>query len=114
MFIAYSRPYKYTQAIIDILKIENSLMLQDPKTYTDDKMAENTTWEETFEITVPGQFVYERSLLCITLSGIPVPTIKITAIKKDGLRKKKEAVVVTSRVHPGETNASFVFQGMLE
>jgi len=53
-------------------------------------------------------------MLCLTLSGIPVPIIKVSGIKTGQSKKRKEAVVITSRIHPGETNASFVFQGMLE
>jgi len=30
VFVAYSRPYKYTQLIVDILKSEHALMLRDP------------------------------------------------------------------------------------
>ena len=33
VFIAYSRPYKYTQVILDIVKNENALMEQDPGKY---------------------------------------------------------------------------------
>jgi murein tripeptide amidase MpaA len=28
--------------------------------------------------------------------------------------KQREAIFISSRVHPGETNSSFVFQGVLE
>ena len=28
--------------------------------------------------------------------------------------KKKKAIIITSRVHPGETNASFIMEGMLK
>jgi murein tripeptide amidase MpaA len=28
--------------------------------------------------------------------------------------KKKKAIVITSRVHPGETNASFIVEGIIK
>ena len=44
-----------------------------------------------------------------------MPMITITAAKNLGRKlAKREAVVISSRVHPGETNSSFVFQAMLE
>ena len=50
----------------------------------------------------------------LSLSGIPMPILKITASKNLGKTlQKREGVVITSRVHPGETNSSFVFEGML-
>ena len=28
--------------------------------------------------------------------------------------KRRESIIISSRIHPGESNASFVFQGILE
>lgn len=54
-------------------------------------------------------------MLALTLSGVPLPYISITASKNLGKKlPKREAIVISSRVHPGETNSSFVFQGILE
>jgi len=51
----------------------------------------------------------------LTLSGLPTPILTITACKNIGKKySKREAVVITSRVHPGETNSSFVFQGLVD
>ena len=62
------------------------------------------------EIKVKSKFIYKRSLLCLSLAGLPMPIITITAGKNIGRKMhKREAVVISSRVHPGETNASFVF-----
>ena len=53
--------------------------------------------------------------MCLTLSGLPVPIITITASKGLGKRTgRREAIVISSRVHPGETNSSFVFAGVIE
>jgi len=49
-------------------------------------------------------------MLCLTNSGLPVPIVTISACRHIGKKyAKREAVIVTSRVHPGETNSSFVF-----
>jgi hypothetical protein len=54
--------------------------------------------------------MYTRKLMCLSLAGLPVPILTITATKNTGKKySKREAVFITSRVHPGETNASFVF-----
>jgi hypothetical protein len=51
----------------------------------------------------------------LSISGIPIPIIEVTAFKNLGkLLQKREGIVITSRVHPGETNSSFVFEGMLD
>ena len=53
--------------------------------------------------------------MCVTLSGLPVPILTVTGAKHLGKKmSKREGVFLTSRVHPGETNSSFVFQGILE
>ncbi len=61
--------------------------------------------------------IYERSLLCTTICGLPVPKIKITANKASLPNQlpehKRKTIFVTARVHPGETNASTVFEGFL-
>jgi hypothetical protein len=49
-------------------------------------------------------------LLCLTLSGLPVPLITITANKDIGKKfSMREAIIFSSRIHPGESNSSFVF-----
>ena len=52
---------------------------------------------------------YKRQELCRTVSGLPVWMISISReAKKD---KKKPIIVITSRIHSGETPASQVFKG---
>lgn len=101
--------------ILDILTLENSLMLQEPEKYPDEKRLEANKWDSSTEIQISNTMTYTRKLMCLTLSGLPVPIITITASK--GLGKKssrREAIVISSRVHPGETNSSFVFAGVIE
>lgn len=62
---------------------------------------------------VGTDIVYTRETLCFTVAGIPCPLITITApsTKKNPLSKRK-AVIISSRVHPGESVASYVFEGL--
>lgn len=55
---------------------------------------------------------YRRQELCRTIGGLPMWMITISReSKKD---KKKPVIVVTSRVHAGETPASTVFKGLFD
>ena len=59
--------------------------------------------------------VYERFVLCDSILGLPVPLISITASpnKKHPIKKRK-VIVISSWIHPGESVASFVFNGFLK
>lgn len=57
-------------------------------------------------------------VLCQSLAGNSVYVLTVTSTGADGgdgldVRNKK-AVVVTARVHPGETNGSWVMEGFLD
>ena len=62
--------------------------------------------------------MYERTLLCRTICGLPVPKIHLTANKPEKvpliMQSRRKAIFVTARVHPGETNASTVFEGFVD
>lgn len=51
----------------------------------------------------PAQYI-RREILCKTLSGIEVPLLTIT----NPTDSPKEHVIITGRIHPGETHASWV------
>ncbi|XP_053321137.1 cytosolic carboxypeptidase 3 [Spea bombifrons] len=54
-------------------------------------------------------------LLCQSLAGNMVYVLTITNPNATTIeRKKKKAVIVTARVHPGETNSSWVMKGFLD
>lgn len=54
-------------------------------------------------------------MLCRSLAGNAVYVLTVTAPSSSlAERKAKRAVVVTARVHPGETNSSWMMQGFLE
>ncbi|KAL1505438.1 hypothetical protein ABEB36_005007 [Hypothenemus hampei] len=53
-------------------------------------------------------------LLCRSLAGNDVYFITITAPQVPGETKKKRAIVLTARVHPGETPSSWIMKGILD
>ena len=105
VYIAYSRPYPYSQIITHMFETEIKL---EKGAANDDKQQEFFTHKITSK-----SIIYERRLLCRTISGLPVPSISITS-PKSYAGTKKRIIFVTSRVHPGETNASTVFEGFLD
>jgi hypothetical protein len=52
----------------------------------------------------------KREMLCKSLSGIEVPLLTISDFD---YKCKKETVIVTARVHPGETHGSWMMQGFI-
>ncbi len=54
----------------------------------------------------------QRKVLCQTLGGVPCDYLIITSTARSD--RKKPAVVLTARVHPGETVGSLVMKGALE
>ena len=73
----------------------------------------------SMKISRPG-LEYRRDLLCTTICGLPVPKITITAnnltqvAEYEERLSRRKTIIVTARVHPGETNASSVFEGYLD
>ncbi|CAK93952.1 unnamed protein product (macronuclear) [Paramecium tetraurelia] len=63
----------------------------------------------TFIKTLNSQYM-EQSYFCCTLSGVQVPKLTFS---KGGILKKK-VIVIQARIHPGESNSSWVMQGLLE
>ena len=57
----------------------------------------------------------KKSLLCKTIAGNNCDLLTITApAKSENELKSRVAIVFTARVHPGETNASWIMQGILD
>ncbi|XP_076863755.1 cytosolic carboxypeptidase 2-like isoform X2 [Brachyhypopomus gauderio] len=60
-----------------------------------------------------SQFCKVRTL-CRSLAGNLVPVVTITDPSRGAGAPCKPAVVLTARVHPGETNSSWVMKGLLD
>lgn len=53
-------------------------------------------------------------VLCHSLAGNAVYVVTVTSRESAGEGRNKRAVVVTARVHPGETNGSWMMEGFLD
>ncbi|XP_069812780.1 cytosolic carboxypeptidase 4 isoform X2 [Dendropsophus ebraccatus] len=68
----------------------------------------------------PERVYFKQQTLCHTLGGNPCPIVTITAMPKSDSQSQREEIrsrqymVLTARVHPGESNASWVMKGTLE
>ena len=87
VLIAYSYPYTYTDLVDTLTKIE-----------TNDKMSEFCL----------------RKTLCRTIAGNRCEYLTITSRKKGIEAANRKSVVLTARVHPGETVGSWMMQGVLD
>lgn len=56
----------------------------------------------------------KREVLCTTLAGNPCDLLTITSMGTPEALKKRRGVIVSSRVHPGETNASWMMKGVID
>ncbi|KAG8440676.1 hypothetical protein GDO86_006430 [Hymenochirus boettgeri] len=68
----------------------------------------------------PKTIYFKQQTLCQTLGGNPCPLVTITAMPTAKRKnyceemRKRPYMVLTARVHPGESNASWVMKGTLE
>jgi hypothetical protein len=63
---------------------------------------------------ITRELVYDRKIFAKSLSGLPVPVITLTSRRHKGIEyRKRQGVCITARVHPGETNSNFVFDGVM-
>ncbi|XP_021270827.1 cytosolic carboxypeptidase 3 isoform X3 [Numida meleagris] len=53
-------------------------------------------------------------ILCHSLAGNIVHVLTITNPPESGKDTKRKAVILTARVHPGETNSSWIMKGILD
>ena len=58
--------------------------------------------------------VCRQRVLCRSLAGNPVYLLTITSNLPEDEGKRKRAIVLTSRVHPGETPASWIMKGAID
>ena len=86
-FFAHCFPYTYSDLQDDLSRIERD--------------------------TTTSQF-YHRSALCRTLAGNRCEQITITSKDKPGQNKTKRGVFFSARVHPGESNSSWMMKGLID
>ncbi|RMZ93773.1 Cytosolic carboxypeptidase 6 [Brachionus plicatilis] len=83
---SYSFPYSYT-------KLQNYLQILDNR----------------------GLDYYERELLALSVQQRRLDLLTISDSElKQNMQKKRKLVIITARVHPGETPSSYVCQGLIE
>lgn len=56
----------------------------------------------------------QRSLLCKTIAGNRVDLLTITEKGTPAEIAKRKGIILTARVHPGESNSSFVMKGAID
>ncbi|KAL7643784.1 UNVERIFIED_CONTAM: hypothetical protein RMT77_005790 [Armadillidium vulgare] len=63
-------------------------------------------------VKLSDKLFYRNQTLCQTLNGNAVPLLTITNTNKKA--KDKEVIFLTARVHPGESNSSWVMEGTIK
>ena len=94
VFLAYCFPYTYTDLVTDLNTIE-----RDPR----------------------RRKYINRTILCKTIAGINCELVTITEtsslvaseLMNETKDQKRKGVIISSRVHPGETVGSFMMRGIL-
>ena len=86
VYFAYCCPYTYTDCMQDIYDIES-----DPE----------------------RRKICSRKTLCKTLAGVDCDILTITEKGNFETMQQKKAVVISARVHPGETVGSWMMRGVL-
>lgn len=70
---------------------------------------------QAFEANPAASRMFRRRKLCETLAGNACDLITITSFNSEpAALRSRRSVVITARVHPGESNASWVMKGMLD
>ena len=59
--------------------------------------------------------MFHQNLFTKSLGGLDIPIITISNnLSNSQLLKSKKIVIIVSRVHPGETNASYLTHGLIQ
>ena len=99
--------------MLDLVKIESNLRyFSNSQASSPEQKTLPFRFDNTVSLVLPT-FTYQRDLMCLSLAGLPIPIITINGTNSiPNVTVKKPAMFISSRVHPGETNASYVFDGL--
>lgn len=103
VFFAYTCPYTYSDICSLIAKKEDEL----------EQAGEASMFTADRKSIVKKGISYTRECFAQTICGIPVYEITVTASSKKEVipLKNRKCIVITSRVHAGETTGSWMLEG---
>jgi len=58
--------------------------------------------------------ILNEERLCQSMGGVDVPLLTITGFDGKIPITKRKLVIVSARIHPGESNSSWMMHGLLE
>ncbi|RTG82169.1 uncharacterized protein DC041_0006083 [Schistosoma bovis] len=94
-YLAYHYPYTYTRLLTDLNKWQNKILNQ------------------------PNNIYFRIQQLTSTILSNPVPLITITQTsdssdESTNINNQRPYIILTCRVHPGESNSSWIIKGLIE
>lgn len=87
MFFAYSYPYTYSDLTDELSAIERDA--------------------------VKGEYI-SRNVLCRTIAGNKVEYITITGKNHPDVKQERKGIFLSARIHPGESNSSWMMKGIID
>lgn len=111
VFFAYSIPYTFSM----VTNLVQSISEQQDRLIQEFKDAKRESKTQDPSITENQVKIVEVSVLAPSLAGVDVPMLTITDFSQSKQEEqRKKIVIITGRVHPGETNASWVVHGVIK
>ncbi|CAH8597071.1 unnamed protein product [Schistosoma mattheei] len=94
-YLAYHYPYTYTRLLTDLNKWQNKILNQ------------------------PNNIYFRIQQLTSTILSNPVPLITVTQTsdssnESTNINNQRSYIILTCRVHPGESNSSWIIKGLIE
>lgn len=109
-YLAYHYPYPYSRMlVIASIYMQNILKLN-----ISSNCPQMQLWNWA-HIVQPSQVLFKVQQLCFSLNDNEVPILTITNPDRVASPiQDREVVILTGRVHPGESNSSWVLEGALQ